>query len=50
MHREQARFILRSLRSDGADSGNPDFEEALAVASADEELGAWLAAEQMQDA
>ena len=50
MDREQARFILRSLRSDGADSGNPDFEEALAVASADEELGAWLAAEQMQDA
>ena len=50
MDREQARFILRSFRPDGADSGNPDFEEALSVASADEELGAWLVAEQAQDA
>ena len=42
MDREQARFILRSFRPDGADSGNPDFEEALSVATVDGELGAWL--------
>jgi hypothetical protein len=50
MDREQARFILRSFRPHGADSGNPDFEEALSVASVDGDLGAWLEAEQTQDA
>ena len=50
MDREQARFILQSFRPDGEDSGDPDFEEALAVAAGDRELGDWLAREQEQDA
>ena len=50
MDREQARFILQSFRPDGADSGDPDFEEALAVAAGDRELGDWLLREQEQDA
>ena len=50
MDREQARFILQSFRPDGADSGDPDFEEALAVAAGDRELGDWLVREQEQDA
>ena len=50
MDREQARFILQSFRPDGADSGDPDFEEALAVAARDRELGDWLVREQEQDA
>ena len=50
MDREQARFVLRSFRPDGADSGDPDFEEALAVAADDRELGEWLAVEREQDA
>jgi hypothetical protein len=50
MDREQARFVLRSFRPDGADSRDPDFEEALAVAADDRELGEWLAVEREQDA
>ena len=50
MDREQARFILRSFRPDGADATDPDFEEALAVAAADPELGDWLTGERAQDA
>jgi hypothetical protein len=50
MDREQARFVLRSFRPGGADSGNPDFEEALAVAADDRGLGEWLVVEREQDA
>ena len=50
MDREQARFVLRSFRPDGADSRNSDFEEALAVAADDRELGEWLVVEREQDA
>ena len=32
MDREQARFILQSLRPDGLDEESADFEEALSVA------------------
>ena len=32
MDREQARFILQSLRPDGLDEESADFEEALLVA------------------
>ncbi len=50
MDKEQARFILRSFRPDGADSGNADFAEALRIAAEDRELGAWLAEERAFDA
>ena len=45
MDREQARFILQSLRPDGTDVASADFEEALIVAAQDSVLGEWLAAE-----
>jgi len=50
MDKEQARFILQSFRPDGADAKDPDFAEALALATEDRELGDWLAAERAQDA
>ena len=50
MDREQARFILQSLRPDGTDEESADFEEALGVASEDAALGAWLSAERKRDA
>ena len=50
MDREQARFILQSLRPDGTDEESADFEEALGVASKDAALGAWLSAERKRDA
>lgn len=50
MDKEQARFILRSFRPDGADVDDRDFAEALALATADRELGEWLAAERAFDA
>jgi hypothetical protein len=50
MDKEQARFILRSFRPDGADVDNRDFAEALAMAARDRELGEWLAAERAFDA
>jgi hypothetical protein len=50
MDKEQARFILRSFRPDGADVDNRDFAEALAMAAQDRELGEWLAAERAFDA
>ncbi|NNC88265.1 MAG: hypothetical protein HKN82_07385 [Akkermansiaceae bacterium] len=49
MDKEQARFVLQSFRPDGADAGDPEFAEALALAAADRELGEWLAAERSQD-
>ena len=50
MDREQARFILQSLRPDGTDKASADFEEALIVAAEDSVLGAWLSAECRRDA
>lgn len=50
MDKEQARFILRSFRPDGADTNDSDFAEALALAIQDRELGEWLADERAMDA
>lgn len=50
MDKEQAKFILRSYRPDGADVNDRDFAEALALAMEDRELGEWLAGERAFDA
>lgn len=50
MDKEEARFILRCFRPDGADAAAPEFAEALELAAADRELGEWLARERAQDA
>lgn len=50
MDEEQARFILRSFRPDGADADDPDFAEALKLALENRELGEWLAHERAFDA
>lgn len=50
MDKEQARFILRSFRPDGADVNDKDFAEALALAMENRELGEWLANERAFDA
>lgn len=50
MDKEQARFILRSFRPDGADVDDKDFAGALALAMQDRELGEWLAEERAFDA
>ncbi len=49
MDKEQARFILRSFRPDGADVNDSDFAEALALAMESRELGEWLAEERAFD-
>ena len=50
MDKEQARFILRSFRPDGADVNDEDFADALALAMENRELGEWLARERAFDA
>jgi hypothetical protein len=50
MDKEQARFILRSFRPDGADANDTDFSEALTIALESRELGEWLAHERAFDA
>ncbi|MEO5914692.1 MAG: hypothetical protein ABIS50_10695 [Luteolibacter sp.] len=50
MDKEQARFILRSFRPDGADAADQDFAEALKLALENRELGEWLAHERAFDA
>ncbi len=50
MDKEQARFILRSFRPDGADASDQEFAEALKLAMGDRELGEWLASERAFDA
>lgn len=50
MDKEQARFILRSFRPDGADVEDQDFAEALGLAMENRELGEWLAQERALDA
>jgi hypothetical protein len=49
MDKEAARFILHSFRPDGADAGDPDFAEALKLATENRELGEWLASERAFD-
>ena len=49
MDKEQARFILRSFRPDGADVNDADFSEALTLAMENRELGEWLAEERAFD-
>jgi hypothetical protein len=49
MDREDAKFILRAFRPDGADAGDPDFAEALRLSAEDRELGEWLADERALD-
>jgi hypothetical protein len=50
MDKEQAKFILRGFRPDGADANDHDFADALALAIDDRELGEWLARERALDA
>ena len=50
MDKDQAKFILRSFRPDGADADDRDFAAALALAVEDRELGEWLADERALDA
>jgi len=50
MDKEQARFILRSFRPDGADANDADFAAALQLATQDRELGQWFAEERASDA
>jgi len=50
MDKQHAKFILQSYRPDGADSADPDFQEALQLAAEDRELGQWLAQERSHDA
>lgn len=50
MDKEQARFILRSFRPDGADAADSGFADALHLAAGDRELGEWLARERARDA
>ncbi len=50
MDKEEARFILRSFRPDGADAGDQDFADALKLALENRELGEWLASERAFDA
>ncbi|MEO8616219.1 MAG: hypothetical protein ABI600_13825 [Luteolibacter sp.] len=50
MDKEQARFVLRSFRPDGADVSDVDFAEALTLAMENRELGEWLAHERAFDA
>ena len=50
MDKKRAQFILQSFRPDGADAKDPDFAEALSLATEDRELGEWLARERAQDA
>ncbi|BCX46513.1 hypothetical protein HAHE_04210 [Haloferula helveola] len=50
MDKEEARFILKCFRPDGADADNSDFSEALRMAAADRELGEWLSKERAKDA
>jgi hypothetical protein len=50
MTREEAKFVLAAYRSNGQDSGELQFKEALALLKADPELARWFAHEQAMDA
>lgn len=49
MDREEAKFILRAFRPDGADASDADFADALRLSAEDRELGEWLADERALD-
>lgn len=49
MNNQEAKFILGSYRSNGADATDPHFAEALKQAQQDPALGAWFAREQAHD-
>jgi hypothetical protein len=49
MDNEEAKFILRAYRPNGADAGNAMFCEALEQAKRDPELARWLEREQVLD-
>jgi hypothetical protein len=50
MNRQEAKFILSAYRPGGQDASDPQFQEALALAKADPELGMWFAEELERDA
>ncbi len=50
MTNEEAKFILNGYRPGGQDASNPMFDEALAQAKTDPELGAWFKRVQAHDA
>jgi hypothetical protein len=49
MNREEAQFILEAYRPNAEDARDPQFQEALALARVDPELGRWFAAQQALD-
>jgi hypothetical protein len=49
MDKYTARFVLQSIRADGADAEAPEFAEALEAARTDPELGSQFVAEQALD-
>ena len=49
MDKYNARFVLQSIRPNGADATEPEFAEALEAARIDPELGSQFAAEQAMD-
>jgi hypothetical protein len=49
MNREEAQFILGAYRPNSEDAHDPQFQEALALARIDPELGRWFAEQQALD-
>lgn len=49
MNREEAQFILGAYRPNSEDAHDPQFQEALALARLDPELGRWFAEQQALD-
>lgn len=49
MKNEEAKFLLRAYRANGADASDPAFAAALAQAKADPELAAWFERERTLD-
>jgi len=49
MDNTQAQLILSNYRPNGSDEGDPDFAEALELASQDKDLRQWLSEERTQD-
>lgn len=49
MTNEEAKFVLRAYRANGADAGDPAFQEALQQVRQDPELARWFAAQEAFD-
>jgi len=49
MDKQEAKFLLKAFRPDGADANLPEFADALRLAVEDRELGEWLANERAMD-